>query len=192
MWSEPEGRVVQVYGAGQDITERKRLEELVRERVIRPKDLCVNLRRFREQLGLTQKAFGEIFGGYSQRQMTSYETGEIEIPIGLLLAIRNKGYPLDVVLGSSQMDGLDEVVRYLSVSWKTHETARQLTESVLRLLDRESVTIEAIMKRVGIIPKEGRGRGSHTLADMLRRAGVEGVTSGSSREARRGEPHQSP
>ena len=42
-----------------------------------------NLRRFRQQLRLTQSIFGQAFGGYSQRQITSYETGEIEIPMGL-------------------------------------------------------------------------------------------------------------
>src|SRR5215813_6559710 len=132
VWDEEQGRVVRLYGAGQDISERKRLEELVRERVLRPKDLAGNLRKFRQRLRLTQVAFGQAFGGYSQRQITSYETGEIEIPLGLLLSIRKKGYPLEVVLGESQTDALDKVVGYLSLSWRVHETAKRLTESVLR------------------------------------------------------------
>jgi PAS domain S-box-containing protein len=175
VWSREQRRVVRIYGAGQDITERKRLEEQLRERVIKPKDLGANLRRFRQQLGLTQSVFGQAFGGYSQRQITSYETGEIEIPMGLLLAIRNKGYPLEVVLGESQTDALDKVVGYLSASWKIHETAKRLTESVLQLLDRESATINSIMGRLGMIPDEDSLRESYTLRDMLRRAGIESV-----------------
>jgi PAS domain S-box-containing protein len=173
VWDREQGRVVRIYGAGQDITERKRLEEQLRERVIKPKDLGSNLRRFRQQLGLTQSVFGQAFGGYSQRQITSYETGEIEIPMGLLLSIRNKSYPLEVVLGESQTDALDKVVGYLSASWKIHETAKRLTESVLHLLDRESATINSIMGRLGMAPDEDGLRENYTLRDMLRRAGIE-------------------
>ena len=179
VWDREQGRVIRVYGAGQDITDRKRLEEQLRERIIQPKDLGVNLRRFRQQLGLTQSVFGQAFGGYSQRQITSYETGEIEIPMGLLLSIRNKGYPLEVVLGESQTDALDKIVGYLSASWKIHETAKRLTESILHLLDRESATISSIMNRIGIVIEEDVTRDSYTLRDMLRRAGIEPSLEGS-------------
>jgi PAS domain S-box-containing protein len=182
VWDREQGRVVRIYGAGQDITERKRLEEQLRERVIRPKDLGANLRRFRQQLGLTQSVFGQAFGDYSQRQITSYETGEIEIPMGLLLSIRNKGYPLEVVLGESQTDALDKIVGYLSTSWKIHETAKRLTESILRLLDRESATINSIMTKLGIAPEEDVSRETYTLRDMLRRAGIESSSAPSAEE----------
>jgi PAS domain S-box-containing protein len=182
VWDREQRRVVRIYGAGQDITERKRLEEQLRERVIHPKDLGANLRRFRQQLGLTQSVFGQAFGGYSQRQITSYETGEIEIPMGLLLSIRNKGYPLEVVLGESQTDALDKIVGYLSTSWKIHETAKRLTESILRLLDRESATINSIMTKLGIAPEEDISRETYTLRDMLRRAGIESSPAPSSEE----------
>ena len=179
VWNREQGRVIRVYGAGQDITDRKRLEEQLRERIIQPKDLGVNLRRFRQQLGLTQSVFGQAFGGYSQRQITSYETGEIEIPMGLLLSIRNKGYPLEVVLGESQADALDKIVGYLSASWKIHETAKRLTEGILHLLDRESATISSIMNKLGIVIEEDVTRDSYTLRDMLRRAGIEPSLEGS-------------
>lgn len=182
VWDREQGRVVRIYGAGQDITDRKRLEEQLRERVIHPKDLGANLRRFRQQLGLTQSVFGQAFGGYSQRQITSYETGEIEIPMGLLLSIRNKGYPLEVVLGESQSDALDKIVGYLSTSWRIHETAKRLTESILRLLDRESATISSIMTTLGTAPEEEISRETYTLRDMLRRAGIEPSTAPSAEE----------
>jgi len=149
------------------------MEEQLRERVIQPKELGMNLRRFRQQLGLTQSVFGQTFGNYSQRQITSYETGEIEIPMGLLLSIRKKGYPLEVVLGESQTDALDKVVGYLSASWRIHETAKRLTESVLRLLDRESATVSSIMSNLGVSSEVDTNRETFTLRDMLRRAGVE-------------------
>ncbi len=173
VWDREQQRVVRIYGAGQDITERKRMSEQLQGREIRPKDLGMNLRRFRQKLGLTQAIFGQTFGGYSQRQITSYETGEIEIPMGLLLTIRQKGYPLEVVLGESQADALDKVVGYLSASWRIHETAKRLTESVLRLLDRESETITSIMSRLGIAPENEATRETFTLREMLRRAGIE-------------------
>ena len=173
VWEREAERVVRLYGAGRDITERKRLEQQLRERTIQPKDLGVNLRRFRQQIGFTQSVFGQSFGGYSQRQITSYETGEIEIPMGLLLAIRNKGYPLEVVLGENQADALDKIVGYLSASWRIHETAKHLTESVSRLLDRESATVNSIMSQLGAVVEEEPLKENHTLRDILRRAGIE-------------------
>jgi PAS domain S-box-containing protein len=155
VWEEKEGRVVRIYGAGQDITERKRLEELVRERALRPKDLATNLRKFRQQLGLTQVTFGRAFGGYTQRQITSYETGEIEIPLGLLLSIRSSGYPLEVVLGESQTnDALNELIGYLSTSRRAHEAARHLAENLLRVLESENTTVGSLLSRLGIPLKE--------------------------------------
>jgi len=58
------------------------MEEQLRERVIQPKELGMNLRRFRQQLGLTQSVFGQTFGNYSQRQITSYELAKSKFPWG--------------------------------------------------------------------------------------------------------------
>ncbi|HEV8715863.1 MAG TPA: PAS domain S-box protein [Candidatus Binatia bacterium] len=189
VWDEEQGRVVRLYGAGQDITERKRLEELVRERALRPKDLASNLRKFRRQLGLTQVAFGQAFGGYSQRQITSYETGEIEIPLGLLLAIRSNGYPLEVVLGAGQeYDALNEIISYLAASRKVHETARQLAENILRLLRTENTAVNSLMSRLGIpLKEENSGEGS-SLLDLPRRVTVDDPLSLLQNPPRRGRP----
>src|SRR5262245_60403410 len=187
VWDD--GRVVRLYGAGQDITERKRLEELVRERVLRPKDLATNLRKFRQRLGLTQVAFGQAFGGYSQRQITSYETGEIEIPLGLLLSIRSNGYPLEVVLGAGQEnDALNEVVSYLSTSRRAHETARQLAENVLRILEIENSTVGSLMGRLGIpVKEEGSGEGNSS-PELPRGVTIEDPLSVFQSPPRRGRP----
>ena len=189
VWDEAQGRVVRLYGAGQDITERKRLEELVRERVLRPKDLASNLRKFRQRLGLTQIAFGQAFGGYSQRQITSYETGEIEIPLGLLLTIRSNGYPLEVVLGTGQKnDALNEVIGYLSTSRRAHEAARQLAENVLRILETENITVSSLMNRLGIpLKEEVPGEGT-PLPDVPRGVNVDDPLSVFHNPPRRGRP----
>jgi len=189
VWDEAQSRVVRLYGAGQDITEHKRLEELVRERVLRPKDLAVNLRKFRQQLGLTQVAFGKAFGGYSQRQITSYETGEIEIPLGLLLSIRSNGYPLEVVLGSSQTnDALNEVISYLSTSRRAHEAARQLAENLLRILEGEGAMVTTLMGRLGIPLREETPGENRTVPDPSRGVSVEDPFSVFQNPPRRGRP----
>jgi len=189
VWDEEENRVVRLYGAGQDITERKRLEELVRERVLRPKDLATNLRKFRQRLGLTQVAFGQAFGGYSQRQITSYETGEIEIPLGLLLSIRSNGYPLEVVLGAGQEnDALNEVVSYLSTSRRAHETARQLAENVLRILEIENTTVGSLMSRLGIPVKEEGTAEGNSSPELPRGVSIEDPLSVFQTPPRRGRP----
>jgi PAS domain S-box-containing protein len=189
VWDEEQGRVVRLYGAGQDITERKRLEELVRERVLRPKDLAGNLRKFRRRLGLTQVAFGQAFGGYSQRQITSYETGEIEIPLGLLLAIRGNGYPLEVVLGAGQEnDALNEVIGYLSASRRVHETARQLAENTLRILRTENTAVNSLMSRLGIPLKEEGAKEGNSSSDLPRRVTVDDSLAVFHNPPRRGRP----
>lgn len=189
VWDEAQGRVVRLYGAGQDITERKRLEELVRERVLRPKDLATNLRKFRQRLGLTQVAFGQAFGGYSQRQITSYETGEIEIPLGLLLAIRGNGYPLEVVLGAGrEHDALNEVISYLSTSRRAHDAARQLAENVLRILETENITVSSLMNRLGIPLKEEVPGERSPLPDAPHGVNVEAPLSVFQNPPRRGRP----
>lgn len=100
VWNADHSHVEHIYGAGRDMTERKRLEEMLQEGIIKPPEVPANLRKFRQHLSLSQRAFGERFGGHSLRQISSYENGGADIPISLLLAIKNNGYSLDVVLGA--------------------------------------------------------------------------------------------
>ncbi len=144
----------QILGAAQDITERKRLEELVRERIIQPQDVTGNLRKFRKSLNLSQKEFGQTFGGYSLRQINAYENGESEVPLRLLLAIMNKGYPLGAVLGAGSTDALDKVVGYLATSWKTHVEVRKLAERLMQSLNQEGETINDILRQIGFAARE--------------------------------------
>ena len=147
---DDDGRVIRIYCAAQDITEDMRKTELIDDRTLDPKALCGNLRKFRHKLKLSQKVFGQTFGDYSQRQITSYETGESEIPLGLLLRIRDAGYPLDIVLGEGKTTALDQVVGYLATSARAHDKARQSAQSICDMLANECQTIKAIMRELGL------------------------------------------
>ena len=147
---DDDGRVIRIYCAAQDITEDMRKAELIDDRTLDPKALCGNLRKFRHKLKLSQKVFGQTFGEYSQRQITSYETGESEIPLGLLLRIRDAGYPLDVVLGEGKTTALDQVVGYLAASARAHDKARQSAQSICDMLANECDTIKEIMRELGL------------------------------------------
>lgn len=66
----------------------------------------MKLRNFREKLALAlgekkinQDVFGEMFGGYSTRKMSSYESGEVEIPGLLLYSIWQAGGSVDGIFG---------------------------------------------------------------------------------------------
>jgi cation transport regulator ChaB len=68
------------------------------------KEIGLKLQNFRKKLALavglkriTQPEFGQMFGGYSERQITSYETGSVEIPARLLYLIWRSGNSIDAV-----------------------------------------------------------------------------------------------
>jgi len=64
------------------------------------------LRAFRHKLALAinekkikQSVFGEMFGDWSERQISSYESGDVEIPARLLYSIWLTGNSLDTLFG---------------------------------------------------------------------------------------------
>ena len=111
--AERTGAPRQIVGTAQDITERKWLEDLLRERVLDRTELPARLKEFRTGLRLSQAQFGAQFGGYNQPQISSYEGGDSAIPLGLLLAIRDKGYPVEAVLGGGSRDVVSQTATYL-------------------------------------------------------------------------------
>ena len=149
----PNGQPIEVLGAAQDVSQRKRMEVLLRQREIHPQKMGENLQRFRSQLGMAQGAFGKAFGGFSQRQVTAMETGETEIPLRLLLALREKGHSLEVILGEGASDALDATTGYLSSSQQSHSLALKLAGALLHLLTDESRTIETLLREMGIPPR---------------------------------------
>jgi PAS domain S-box-containing protein len=149
----PEGEPQEVLGTAQDITERKRLQRLLQEQPIDPQALGARLQQFRESLGMNQKQLGAYLGDYHQKQISSYETGEVMVPLEVLLTLRAKGHPLEVVLGTGSTAVLDETLRYLSASHRERVVARQLAETLLHVLARDVATIEGILGELEHPPK---------------------------------------
>ena len=168
VWNAYHSHVERIHGAGRDMTERKRLEEMLQEGIIKPPEVPANLRKFREHLSLSQRAFGERFGGHSLRQISSYENGGADVPISLLLAIKNNGYSLDVVLGARRKDAIDDVLSSLSSSQKAHVVALQLVDIAKKLLTQENETLNNLVECLGL-PQRSTSKESEMLTEVLQR-----------------------
>jgi PAS domain S-box-containing protein len=160
------GTPTQLLGIAQDITTHKRMRELLAEQPTQRPEVADNLRRFRESLDLSQTEFGRAFGGYSQRQISSYESGESEVPLALLLDIRAKGYPFEVILGASSTAALTKTVGALSASQQRHTLARQLADALVRLLDRDSLATDTVLHSLGLSPKSLEKEHQRVLAQI--------------------------
>lgn len=68
---------------------------MVRAIGLKLKNFRLKLALATDQKKITQAQFGELFGGYNQRQIASYETGENEIPARLFYLIWEAGYSID-------------------------------------------------------------------------------------------------
>ena len=146
----PEGRPLEVLGMAQDITERKRLEERLHARAIQPEEMPERLKRFRESLGMTQPQFGREFGGYNQRQMSSYETGQSDVPLELLLAIRAKGYPLEAILGRSPTAVLEKTATYFSAMRGKRLIAQRLAAALAAVLAQDIAVIDQAVEELHV------------------------------------------
>jgi PAS domain S-box-containing protein len=172
VWDDGQNRVIRIIEAGQDITERKRLAELLRKRELKEETIAANLRQFRKGLALSRAEFGQAFGGYSQRQINSYETGEVEVPLGLLLAIRGNGYPLEAVLGTGTKDALEGMLDSLFAGRSVRAMVRQLATAILQLCEHEEQATARILGQLGTRPEKRTARGGAKLTEFLRRAGL--------------------
>jgi PAS domain S-box-containing protein len=144
-----DGHPEQILVVGQDITRRKRLEQLLRTQTIESKDMPERLRKFRESLRLTQPEFGRLFAGasgpFNARQISSYETGDAVIPTELLLAMHAKGYPLAGVLGATPPGVVEKTVGYFANKQAELEMICRLLDVVVRSAHRERATIAACL-----------------------------------------------
>ena len=123
-------------------------------KLLQNSEIQANLKAFRKRLNASQEAFGKVFGEYTRRQIHSYETGESEIPIALLLAIRDKGYPVEVILGlPGQATLVTEIVRYLSRDMKIHASLKRLMEETLKALEQEEKTLTDLLQRVNALTR---------------------------------------
>jgi PAS domain S-box-containing protein len=145
----PEGQPHEILGLALDVTERKRLGQLMQQRSITLKEVGPRLQRFRESLKMTQAEFATHFGNFNQQQISNYETGRVELPIELLLSLRAHGYPLDVVLGEGSTEALEETIVYLTASYRERVVSRQLASVLTQLLDRDVAKMERTLREVG-------------------------------------------
>lgn len=157
----------QIVGIAQDITERKWLEDLLRERVLDRTELPARLKEFRTGLRLSQAQFGAQFGGYNQPQISSYEGGDSAIPLGLLLAIRDKGYPVEAVLGGGSRDVVRQTATYLPAQHHKKLLVRELLASALRLVTEDCQTAEELLQGLGMETKDFLGEPEKDLAQAL-------------------------
>jgi PAS domain S-box-containing protein len=166
-----DGHPDQILAVGQDITRRKRLEQLLQAQTIEIKDMPERLRKFRESLRMTQVEFGRLFAGasgpYNARQISSYETGDAVIPTELLLAIRAKGYPLEGVLGATPTSVVEKTVGYFANKQAEQDILCGLLEVLVQLAQRERATIAACLDDLHL-PGKRLTRGQEKLLEEVR------------------------
>lgn len=170
-----EGHPDQILVVGQDITTRKRLEQLMQSQVLAMQELPERLRKFRERLGMTQTEFGREFasrhGPYNNRQMSSYETGDTVVPLELLLAIRAKGFAIEGVLGVGPTDVGEKTVSYFSTKRAEQAVIVELLTALLRVATRDRETMESTLKELRI-PGRELSSGERRLLEDARSLGV--------------------
>jgi len=115
---------------------------------------------------MTQQEFGQHFGDYDQKQISSYERGQVELPPALLLNIRAQGYPLEAILGAGSTTVLDETIAYLAASHRDQAVARQLANTMLQLLNRNVAGIERVLREFDRPPKPVTGSQQTVLAAL--------------------------
>jgi hypothetical protein len=74
------------------------------------REMGTKLANFRRKLAtvmsdknIAQGEFGKMFGGYTRRQITSYETGVVEVPGRLLYLIFRAGHSIDGIFAESEI-----------------------------------------------------------------------------------------
>lgn len=162
----PDGAPTEILGTAQDITSRKRVTQALQTATVTYAEVGPRLRAFRDRLGMTQHEFGQYFGDYDQKQISSYERGHVEVPLQLLLNIGAKGYPLEAILGTSSTAVLDETIGYLTTSHRDHVLIRHLAETLLSLLERNETNITRVLREFERTPAPLTGS-EHTLLSHL-------------------------
>jgi len=148
------GVPIQILGTAHDVTARKRLTQQIGTFTLDRAQIGARLQGLRKQLGLSQTEFGKQFGGFTQRQIFAYESGESDLPLTLLIAIHNRGYPLDAVLGTGAKAIGEETVQYLNTSYRARLLVSRLSAIVAQLTSRDQRTVEQILTELGSPLKE--------------------------------------
>lgn len=161
-----EGAPHTLLAIAEDITARKQLRALARERVIDLSTIPERLRQFREFLNMTQAKFGQTFGGHDQRQIGSYERGDTEPSLKLLASIHNQGYSLEVLFGEGGSPLLDETLEYVTMHQSERVLSEQLAETLLQLLRRDRATTTRLIHELGL-PTRTLSTSHQSLVEQL-------------------------
>ena len=161
----PDNLPQEMLGVAQDITDHRKLEALLQERVMDSAGMPARLREFRKNLGLSQTKFAELFG-YSQGRISKFESGAEDVSAGLILAIREKGYPIEALMGRGKSDILDKAVAYLPASRHGKLLARRLMTAALELVEQDYHDVETIMAGLGL-PQYDLTPDQHRLLTQL-------------------------
>ena len=102
-------------------------------------EMGLRLATFRKKLAIQegkkiiQSDFGMRFGGYSKRQINSYESGATEVPGRLLYLIWEQGYSIDGIFsesGLSEMRPKDDNKTQMLIDRKESGVLRDLLENL--------------------------------------------------------------
>ena len=100
---------------------------------------------------MNQKQFGAYLGDYNQKQISSYEIGEAMVPLEVLFTLRAKGYPLEVVMGTTW-----KVSRGTNPHWK----CLKLASTPPRLAHTNTLQQRGVWRRIiktGTLPERSPG-----------------------------------
>lgn len=131
------------------------------------RDLGNKLRNFRWKLAaalrekkLTQLVFGDMFGGHTPRQMTSYERGEVDPPASLLFRIWKSGNSVDRIFSEQDLEerGIEGAKRLFDES------------PFSKLKDMDESRVEKIFKEVSNAETFPRPSAKNSLAPTKKRA----------------------
>ena len=147
-----DGTASRILGIAEDISARKQLLGLSQERKIDPVQIGKRLREFRDELTLTQAEFGQRFGGYDSRQIGTYERGEVEMPLKLVLSIYAQGYPVETVLGTGPTTLLDETLAYLTDNHRDQRIVEKLIETLQAIYQGDRQKMDRVLAELGLPP----------------------------------------
>lgn len=92
---------------------------------------------------ITQLEFGEMFGKYSKRQITSYETGEVDAPASLLYLIWQSGNSIDGIFNEQPIS--EEGARRAKILYDSLsiEESKRLDEEAIDRAIKEAENVKA-------------------------------------------------
>jgi hypothetical protein len=109
------------------------------------RELGLKLANFRRKLGaainkkkLTQGTFGEMYGGYSNRVIASYELGDVDPPASLLYSIWKTGHSIDALFAEGNISDHGRSAARELYAQSTSESLRSMDDTSKERLLKEA------------------------------------------------------